>query len=222
MTPKKNMMMGAMLAASGIAITGIAVALTPYLSSLTISWVGRLAGVMVFLAGMMQWLISYLKGSKGKITSNSKLDVLVLIRSMVAISASDGILSEEEVSLIQSVSSSIVGRPIKRERIENSFRRMKSDNFANFDSELNRLAEKVTPAGAEQAVKGAVMVAIVDDQLDEREEERVLYISDMLGVSRLRFPALCEEASAELRRMRGAVESDTERGPKDPPNNPTS
>ena len=222
MTPKKNMMMGAMLAASGIAITGIAVALTPYLSSLTISWVGRLAGVMVFLAGMMQWLISYLKGSKGKITSNSKLDVLVLIRSMVAISASDGILSEEEVSLIQSVSSSIVGMPIKRERIENSFRRMRSDNFANFELELNHLAEKVTPTGAEQAVKGAVMVAIVDDELHEEEKQRILYISDMLGVSRMRFVAICDEASTELRRMRAAGESDAERNAKEPLNKPIS
>ena len=222
MTPKKNMITGALLAVSGIAITGIAVALTPYVSSPIMSWGGRLFGVLVFFAGMMQWLINYLKGPTKKTKHDPKLDVLVLIRSMVAISASDGILSEEEVSLIQSVSSSIVGRPIKRERIEKAVHRMRSDNFANFELELNHIAEKVTPAGAEQAVKGAVMVAIVDDELHEEEKNRILYISDMLGVPRMRFAAICDEAATELRRMRGAVESDTERNAKEPLNNPTS
>ena len=216
MTPKQNMFIGAVLAASGIVITGISVALTPHLSSPTISWAGRLAGVLLFSIGMMQWLFSYLKSPRQETKHNTKLDDLILLRSMVAISASDGTLSEDEVSLIQSVGSSIIGRPIERARIESAFRQMRSDNFANFESEMNHLAGRVTPAGAEQAVKGAVMVAIVDDQLYKEEEDRVLYISDMLGVSRLRFSTLCDEASAELRRMRGAVDPDTKQNSRKP------
>ena len=202
MTPKGKMIIGATLALVGIVSTGASVALTPYLESPTIGSAGRLFGVFLFVFGMVQWLVSYIKNPKQTATTYSKLDVLLLLRSMVAISASDGKLSEEEISLIQSVGSSIVGRPIRRQRIESAFRNMRSDNFANFELEMNHLANKVTPAGAEQAVKGAVMVAIVDDELYAEEEQRILYISDMLGVPRLRFSAICDQAAAELRRMR--------------------
>lgn len=181
-----------MLSFASIAITGGAFGI--------LFWGAVLFGGIQFVWGVLQWLMYQMKSPEKKAVHHLKVDVRVLLRSMLAVAAADGRLDEGEVLMINTVSSSLLGEEVGELRIRELFDDIKDQDFL---SELSNFAGEVTPSGAELAIVGAVLVAKSDGEYDQSEQTLTAQIALRLGVKGDRLAACVQDAHSMYEKMIG-------------------
>jgi len=187
-----NMTMGALIAVVGIAITAGSYALTNG-GGFVLAWGAILVGAIQFVVGLGQFLIYQSKSPEKKADHHAKVDIRVLLRSMIAVASADGKLKDGEVVIIQMVSSHIFGEPIDEDTITKLFDQMKRKDFSLYE-ELEAVAAQVTPDGAEMAIKAAAMVALADGELHKKEEEDLVLMANVMNVNGDRLAQVFGEA----------------------------
>lgn len=199
-----NMMMGAVFFIGGSALTFATIAGTG--GNFGVLFYGAiLVGAIQFIVGLFQWLAYQVKSPEGRAVHHAKVDVRLLLRSMIAIAAADGTLDDGEIVLIQIISKALLGGEIEESRIREVFNQMKGKDYLE---EIASIASEVTPMGAELAVRSAVMVSLSDGEMTSDEHILISRIAAKLGVAGDRLKHCVSEAHSLYQHIIDAPNSD--------------
>ena len=128
-------------------------------------------------------------------------DIRLILRSMIAVAASDGHFDDQEIAMIGVVSLWVLGEPSSDHVIRELYDTMQGMDFAD---QVAELSGDVTPAGAELALKSATMVSLSDGHAAETEMEIIASIAHGLGVSSDRLQTCMSEARESFVQMNAA------------------
>lgn len=199
-----NMLMGLAVFVIGAIITVATFAAAPG-GHFVVAYGAILVGAVQFVIGGGQWLLYQSRGPEGKAAHHLKVDVRVVLRSMIAMTAADEKLDEGEVAIIRLVSQACFGQPLDKEAIEECFQQMKGDLTA-FEDELNRIGGQVTEEGAFTALKAACMVAMADGEVHQSEIQAVRKLAGALRVGGDKLEDCVSSARAAINELLHAQE----------------
>lgn len=184
------MQIGAAFCAGGSLLTAATIGMSG--GAFVVAFLGAiLFGGLQFAWGALQWVGYQMKSPQGKASHHLKVDVRVLLRSMIAVAAADGRLDDGEIIMINEISASLLGEEIGEKTIRNIFDAIVGRDYVE---ELSLIAREVSPAGAELAVKGAILVGRSDGKFDEMESALTTQIASLLCVSGDRLTQCATEA----------------------------
>ena len=191
----RNLWIGGLALLAGAALTVLAYGLVNP-NGIVVSLAVTLSGGLMVLVGLVQWYRQ--RGPQAPAPHRSVVDIDLLIRSMVAVMASDRKMDEREVVMIEDVSAGLLGEKIARWRIEQMLDRMKGKNYVD---QIARIGRQASPEAAELALKGAVWAGRADGALTDQETQLVLALADALGVSGHRLQQCIAEADHVFDRL---------------------
>ena len=191
MPGQKNMLVGAAFFSIGLLITLITYSAAPG-GYYVVAYGAILAGGLQAIVGVFQYLAYAAKSPEKKIEHHAKVDARVIVRAMIAVSASDGMLEDSEISMIGLITKQIFGQSLDDETVRKIYESL-SKNQKDLDEELENIANQVTPGGARMAILACAMVAYSDGNLDKSELDRVQKIAGLLGMGASELSSVLDE-----------------------------
>lgn len=187
----RNMAIGALFAVGGTVLTYVSFVGSG--GSFGIFFYGAvIVGIIQFAVGLFQWTAYQAKSPEKRAEHHAKVDIRLLLRSMIAVAASDGKLEEGEAAIIQFVSRAVLGEAVDKDTIRKVFNEMRG---ADYIEELSRYARETTQEGADLAVKSAVMVSLSDGEMTNVERTLIAEIARALNVTGKRLNKCVEQAN---------------------------
>jgi uncharacterized membrane protein YebE (DUF533 family) len=118
-----------------------------------------------------------------------------ILKAMVAVAASDGVLDDQEVGLIQQVYKDQSGRSLTADEVKRAAdAAAKGDTLAEIAA-AGKLLDKATK---EEMIRAAYLVLLADDRITGEERKKLKDIAAALQVSEIHFGAILEDLAIWL------------------------
>ncbi len=215
----RNMLIGAAMAFGGIAISVLISVLLAQAGYAVAAWGLVLVGIIQFVVGLFQWINYLSMGPNARADHHLKVDVRILLRSMIAVAAADGVLRDSEVYVIELITKSFIGQALSRDTILGVFETMKGKDYSIHD-ELERVSNQVSPDGAAMAIKAASMVAMADGDFSEPERLEISRMANLLKLSDQQIKEYIGDARSSINRLLDAQDRARAAEPLEETNSP--
>ncbi len=140
-----------------------------------------LVGAIQLIVGVFQWLRYQLSSERRKNAHHEKRGLTTIIQAMLYTARVDGIVDDREVKTIQAAVRSLCGVDLPEEDIRR--RALQCDNSAEFISHAAKIAGEISISDKEIVVKGMILVALADENIDSKEDRFIYDLSNAIGVS---------------------------------------
>ena len=184
--------------------------LDPYLYGdivVVISWAVMLAGLILFLYGVIQRaIVSFddtgTETAVVKPNRSGELDTY-MVRSMMAMASADGRLDDREVTTISRAYEVVTGMPLPAAKVREMATMMSNRDLTIYD-ELGRIEGRMSPATKAMIMKASYLVLIADSDAAEAEQNRIADIAQALKLPYERaIAALREVHESPVTRVTG-------------------
>jgi tellurite resistance protein len=131
--------------------------------------------------------------------ADTQLEADWILKSMIAVAASDGRLDEREIGLIQQVYQDQTERSLSADEIARSVETTaKGDPFAEFAAAARGLDQNTK----EEMIRAAYLVLLADDRIAGEERKKLKDIAAALQIPEIHFGAILEDLAIWLARQK--------------------
>ena len=122
-----------------------------------------------------------------------------ILKTMVAVAASDGALDDREIGLIQQIYQDRSGRSLTADEVKRAAEAAaRGDTLAEITA-AGRVLDKTTK---EEMIRAAYLALLADDRIAGEERKKLKDIAAALQVSEIHFGAILEDLAIWLARLR--------------------
>jgi uncharacterized tellurite resistance protein B-like protein len=136
------------------------------------------------------------KHRKGQIVDDSENSSEWILRSMVAMAASDGRLDDREIAIIQRTYHELTAKELTADDIRHaSGATAKGDDILG---ELRRVSGQLSTPTKEGIIQGVYMVLLADENIAGEERKRLKDIANSLGIDEIHLGTILEDLAVRL------------------------